>query len=162
MTSAVTSGARSVSTSTSSRCWAQIRTVSTRTGRPVLVLDRTWLLPSGRRYGTTPALRTSARRVREPVRHGDRQRHQLLGLAAGEAEHHALVAGAQRDRGRRANGLAVLERVVDAPGDVRRLLLDRGHHPAGLAVEAELGVRVADVDDRVAHDRRDVHVGLGR
>ena len=62
----------------------------------------TWLFPSGRRYGTTPALRTSARRSGEPVRHGDRQRHQLLGLAAGEAEHHALVAGAERDRARRA------------------------------------------------------------
>jgi len=33
---------------------------------------------------------------------------------------------------------ALLERVVDADGDVRRLLLDRSDDPARLTVEAEL------------------------
>ena len=56
--------------------------------------------------------------------------------------------------------LAMLERVVDAHGDVGRLLLDRRDHAAGLAVEPELRVRVADLDDRVAHDRGDVDIAL--
>ncbi len=49
MTSAVMSGARRVSMSTSSRCWAEMTTVSTRTGFPSSYSIVTWLLPSGRR-----------------------------------------------------------------------------------------------------------------
>ena len=41
-----------------------------------------------------PALRTSASRRGELVRQRDGQRHELGRLVAGEAEHHALVAGA--------------------------------------------------------------------
>ena len=44
---------------------------------------------------------------------------------------------------------AVLQRVVDAARDVRRLLLDRGDHAARLPVQTELRVRVADLDDRL-------------
>ena len=62
ITSASMSGRRRVSTSTSSRCCAEISTVSTRTGLPSTYSTDTWLLPSGRRYGTTPALRTSESR----------------------------------------------------------------------------------------------------
>src|SRR6266508_6069354 len=63
ITSARTSGARSVSTSTSSRCCALISTVSTRLAIVPSYAIVTWLLPSGRRYGITPALRTSASRL---------------------------------------------------------------------------------------------------
>ena len=49
MTSATTSGASSVWMSTSSRCWAEMTTVSTRTGFPFSYSMVTWLLPSGRR-----------------------------------------------------------------------------------------------------------------
>ena len=98
--------------------------------------------------------------LRESVGHGDGQRHQLLGLTAREAEHHALVAGAQLIEVVGGVLLAVLEGVVDTARDVGRLLLDRRHHPAGLAVQPELGVRVADVGDRVAHDLRDVDPAL--
>ena len=56
--------------------------------------------------------------------------------------------------------LAVLERVVDAARDVGRLLLDGGDHAARLAVDAELRVRVADLGDRSADDRRDVDAAL--
>ena len=63
ITCSSTSGARSVSRSTSSRCWAEMTTVSTRAGFPSSYSMVTWLFPSGRRYGTTPALRTSERRL---------------------------------------------------------------------------------------------------
>ncbi len=68
----------------------------------------------------------------------DRRRHQLLGLAAGIAEHDALVAGA----------LVLVAGGIDALRDIRRLLVhmavDLGHVP----VEAFL--LVADLADRLA------------
>jgi hypothetical protein len=115
ITSARTSGRSSVSTSTSSRCCALISTVSTRLAVVPSYAIVTWLLPSGRRYGITPALRTSASRLAKPVRHRDRQRHQLVGLAAGVPEHHPLVPGAERVELVDRSTLAVLERLVDAP-----------------------------------------------
>ena len=54
----------------------------------------TWLLPSGRSQGSVPLLRDLGEPLDEPVGEGDGQRHQLGRLVAGEAEHHALVAGA--------------------------------------------------------------------
>ena len=86
----------------------------------------------------------------------DRQRHQLGRLAAGEAEHHPLVAGAQLVRRRRV--VAHLEGRVDALGDVRRLLLDRDQRAAGQVVEAVVGAGVADVADDVADDGLEVDV----
>ena len=43
-------------------------------------------------------------------------------------------------------------------GDVGRLLVDGDDHAAGVAVEAVLGPRVADVPDGLARDLGDVHV----
>ena len=88
-----------------------------------------------------------APRARQPfhelVREHDRQRHQLVGLGAGVAEHQPLVAGAAR---------------VHAHGDVGRLLVDRRQHGAGLVVEAVLRARVADLLDRRADDLLKVDV----
>ena len=82
----------------------------------------------------------------ELVRQRDRQRHQLRRLAAREAEHQTLIAGAAG---------------IDALRDVGRLRIDRRNHRAGLAVEAVLRARVADFFDGIAYDRRKVDVGLG-
>ena len=98
---------------------------------------------------------------RELVREHDRQRHQLVRLVRGVPEHHPLIPGADPvDR----VDVAVLrlEGLVDALRDVGRLPVDRDHHAARLRVEPVLGARVADLLDRVADDRADVHVGLGR
>ena len=89
------------------------------------------------------------------------QRHELGRLAAGEAEHHPLVAGAELAALRR-RVVADLERRVDALRDVRRLALDRDQRAAGLVVEAVVGLRVADVADGVADDLLEVDVGLRR
>ena len=101
--------------------------------------------------------------VRQLVRERDRHRHELLGLARGVAEHHALVAGAGHVE------LVVVGRVgarlvglVDALRDVGRLLVDRGDHGAAVAVEPVAAAAVADLADRLAGDLRDVHVHVGR
>ena len=80
----------------------------------------------------------------------DGQGHQLLGLAAGEAEHEALVPGA----------LLVALGFVDALGDVGRLLVDAGQDAAGFVVEAVMGAGVADLADRVADDLLEIGVAL--
>ena len=82
----------------------------------------------------------------ELVGQRDRQRHEFLGLAAGVAEHQALVAGAA---------------LVHAHRNVRRLLVDRRDDRAGLVMEADRRVGVADLLDGLAHDGGDVHVSLG-
>ena len=106
-------------------------------------------------------MRTSASRLRQPVRDEDRERHELGGLARRVAEHHPLVARAEQvDR----VGVAVLRlvRLVDSLRDVGRLLVDRDDDAAGLEVEAVLRARVADLGDALAHDRTDVDVRVGR
>jgi len=83
--------------------------------------------------------RAAHRRVplHQPVRKINGQRHQRLGLVAGEAEHHALVA-------RPAD--------VHALGDVRRLRVQPALHLAGVGGEADRRIDVADLADRVADD----------
>ena len=45
-----------------SACWVEMTTVSRRTGWSPAYSMVTWVLPSGRRYGTVPSLRTADRR----------------------------------------------------------------------------------------------------
>ena len=122
-----------------------------------LVLDGDLGLAVGAQVRQLAGLADLGQAARHPMGQGDRQRHQLGGLAAGEPEHHPLVAGAELEG--RSRVVANLERGVDALGDVRRLLLDRDQRPAGQVVEAVVGARVADVADGVADDRLEVDVG---
>ena len=92
----------------------------------------------------------------------DRQRHQLLCLVGGVAEHHSLIARAGNVE------LVLVGRVVarligrvDTLSDVRRLLVNRVDDRAGVAVEAVGGVVVADLAHGLARDFLDVHVGVG-
>ncbi len=62
MTCSATSGASSESSEMSGACWLETTTVSSRAGRSPSYSMVTWVLPSGRRYGTVPSLRTSVRR----------------------------------------------------------------------------------------------------
>jgi hypothetical protein len=100
--------------------------------------------------------------VRELVRKRDRHRHELLRLARGVAEHHALVAGARNIELVVVGGVgAGLVCLVHTLRDVRRLLVDRGDHRAAVAVEPVAPAAVADLADRLARDLRDVHVHVG-
>ncbi len=127
-------------------CCVETTTVSTRTGVKPSYSMVTWLLASGRSQGIVPSFRKLGDPIDDPVCQGDRQRHQLGGVVAGEAEHHPLVAG--------ADVLAPLGVFVDAHGDVRRLLAQGDHDGAGRGVEAHVAGRVADLAHDLADDRR--------
>ena len=93
----------------------------------------------------------------------DRQRHELVGLARGVAEHHALVARAGEIELIVVGGVGPrLVGLVDALRDIGRLLVDRVDDRARVAIEAVVGVVVADPAHRLARDVLDVDVGLGR
>ena len=79
----------------SGSCWAATTTLVTRLGTPCSYSTVTWVLPSGPEVGQLAALADLGQPAGEAVGESDRQRHQLRRLTAGEAEHHALVAGAQ-------------------------------------------------------------------
>ena len=78
-------------------------------------------------------------------------RHQHIGLVGGVAEHQALVAGA----------LLVALGLVHPFGDVGGLGADGVQHRTGLAVEAALGVVVADVRHHLAYQAFKVNISLG-
>ena len=91
------------------------------------------------------------------MRQRNRQRHQLLGLIARIAEHHALIARADGEVSLRGTLLA-LKGVVNAECNVGGLLVDGGQDSAGVAVKAVLRAVVADLTNRVADNLRDVHI----
>jgi hypothetical protein len=92
----------------------------------------------------------------------DRQRHQVVGLVAGIAEHHPLVAGPLRvEDVLAALAAADLEGGIDTLGDVGRLLIDGDGDATGVTVEPIRLAVVTNVADRLADDLRDGHVGLG-
>ncbi len=163
MTCSIMSGRISVSRSMPSLCWVEMSTVFSATGRPSSYSKVTWVLPSGRRYGNRPGLADLGEALGHAVGQVDRQRHEHVGLVAGVAEHHPLVAGALLVELVVLAGTAGahLLGVVDALGDVGRLLVDRDHDAARVPVVAEALAVVADVADGAAHRRGDVHVGVG-
>jgi hypothetical protein len=96
------------------------------------------------------------------VRERDRQRQQLRGVGVGVAEHQALVARALAGDLVLGGLHAALVRRVDALRDVCGLRADRDVHAAGGAVEALRGGVVADLEDLLPHQRRDVDIGARR
>ena len=93
----------------------------------------------------------------QAMRHRDRERHELVGLVAGVAEHQALVA--------RALLLVQALACGDALGDVRRLPVDRDQHHVGRGVADLAHCAPGDVGVRHVHSRRDLardddHAGL--
>ena len=61
---------------------------------PVLVLEGDLGLAVGAQVREDPGLADLGQAVGQPVGEPDRQRHEVVGLVAGVAEHHPLVAGA--------------------------------------------------------------------
>ena len=94
------------------------------------------------------------------MRQRDGQGHQLRGLVAGVAEHHALIAGAVVQTVVRL-ALLDLQTLVHAHGNIAGLLVNVGDDAAGIAVKAVLGAVVADVADDLPRDLGDIHIAVG-
>ena len=129
-------------------CWVETTTLVQPTALPSTYCTVTWLLASGCRSNSLPERRCSESMLQDLVREEDRRRHERallvdLALGAGEAEHHALVAGAFLLA-------ALLLLGVDAHGDVGRLAVQQ-HLDVG-AVKGEAVLVVADVLDDAARD----------
>jgi hypothetical protein len=128
-------------------------------GNAVFVLDRHLGLAVGPQEVDHVVFANLGEPLGHAVRKPDRHRHERVGLVARVAEHHSLVARAHFVV-RIGVALALLHRLVDTHRDVGRLFVDGDDDAAGLAVDAERGVGVADAVDRVAGDARDVDVRL--
>ena len=78
----------------------------------------------------------------------DGHRHQLRGLIAGIAKHHALVA-------------CTADLIVGAKGDIGALAVHIGDDGAGVGVKAELGAGVADIGHDLADDLLEIDIAVG-
>ena len=90
----------------------------------------------------------------------DRHGHELGGLVAGIAEHHALVAGADQVDLVLVAFLG-FEGLADAHIDIRALAGNGREHAAGIAIEALLAAVVADLLDHSADEFVKVDEGVG-
>ena len=130
-----------------SECWrGDDHGVDARRLAVLVVLHRHLALAVGAQVGQLAALAHRGQLAAQLVRQRDGRGHQLGGLVAGVAEHHALVAGAAR---------------IHALGNVARLLVDARNHRAGIGVEAVERVVVADRGHHAADQRLEVDIGLG-
>ena len=119
----------------------------TRLGCAVLVGDRHLALGVGAELGLVAGVARGGHQPEDAMRVLDRRRHQLRRLAAGVAEHDALVAGA----------LVLVAGGIDALRDIQRLRVQEHLDLRRLPVEAML--LVADVLHRLArHLLHEAHV----
>ena len=90
-------------------------------------------------------------------------RHVFRRLVGGIAEHHALIAGADRLDLRIGHlVLSRLKGLVHAHRDIRRLLIQRDKDRAGVRIEAFAGIVIADLPDRIADNLLIIYNSLGR
>ena len=110
-------------------------------GRAVLIFNADLRLAVREKIGQlfAPHLFESSRQA---IRKRDRQRHQRIGLAAGIAEHHALIARAGFFR----------RAAVNPARDVRRLGVDADADAHIFGVKADNGQGIADLGDDLARN----------
>ena len=107
----------------------------------------------------------------ELVGQADGIRHIFFRLVGRVAEHHALVSGADGVQLILAHAvlcalsgrflLLRLQRLVNAHGDIGRLLVQNHHHTAGVGIKPIIGFGIADFAHRIADDLLDVHISIG-
>ena len=130
-------------------------------GVAVFVVDNADLaLAVGQDEGHLAVLADFRQLAGQLVGEGDGGGHELLGLAAGITEHHALVAGTDQVVLILA-AFAVFHGAVNAHGDVGALTVQSGQHSAGLVVKALAGTVVTDLLDGFADDLFHRDVGGG-
>ena len=131
-------------------------------GLPELVFDRDLRLAVGLQVGNDAFLPSDGKAVGQRVGERDGEWHELVGLVACEADHHALVAGAQGVDLVLVVASAVLQGGGDALIDVGGLLVEPDDDRARLVVDPDLWVVVADAPDRVADDGLVIDLRGGR
>ena len=108
--------------------------------------------------------------LRKLVGKADGIRHQLRGLIGGIAEHHALIAGTDVELVRNAASFSAhsalvavlaIQGLVNAHGDVCRLLIKGNNDAAGIGVKAVFGAGITDFSDGVTHRLLNIHVTVG-
>jgi len=124
--------------------------VETRRLAVLIVLDRNLALAVRAKIRERLVLSELGQLAAELVCKADRIGHELRRLAAGIAEHEALVAGTLIEF-LVLLSLSRLECMVHTLRNVGRLLMQRGQHRAGVAIKAVLASRVTDFAHRVAH-----------
>ena len=93
---------------------------------------------------------------------GDGIRHKLRRFVGGVSEHHSLVAGADRVQFVLCHRiLPRLQRLIDAHGNIRRLLVDRDDHAAGITVKAIFCPVITDFPYRLPNDLLNIHIRAG-
>ncbi len=126
------------------------------------VLDRHLALAIRQQVVELARLAHLGQAARHLVRQRDRQRHQLGGLTAGVADHHALIAGPGQIGLVAGATRAALQRGADAGGNLGALLAKRDEDATGVGIEAMTRVGVPNVGEHLAHHILDVDVGVGR
>ena len=92
---------------------------------------------------------------------GDGIRHKLRRFVGGIAEHHSLVAGADRVQLVLCHRvLPRLQRLIDAHGNIRRLLVDRDDHAAGITVKAIFCPVITNLSDGLSHYLLNIHISM--
>ena len=132
-------------------------------GLAVAVFHSYLALAVGTQVGQRAVLAHGGQALHQAVGQVNGQRHQAVGLVAGEPDHHSLVASAGR-AARIGLGAVVagLQRGADAGVDVRRLLAGVADDAAGIAVDPVFELGVADLKQGLARDGVEVQVSLGR
>ena len=98
--------------------------------------------------------------LRQLVRIIDGRGHQFIRLRAGEAKHHALVAGTGGVEQILACAFG-FHRCVDAECNVRRLFVDTGHNGTGPIIKPHGGVVISDFVHGIADDGWNVRIAAG-
>ena len=127
-------------------------------GLAVHVFNGHLRLAVGTQVGQQAVLAHLGQLTGQAMRQRDGHGHQFLGLVAGIAEHHALVAGTGVVLSALAAGF---QRIVNAHGDVGRLLIQHDLYSTGLGVKTAGAVLVADLGNGVADDLVVLNGSLG-
>src|SRR3712207_1512692 len=98
---------------------------------PSVVLDCHLRLAVRQKPGNLATLPGCRETATKTVSKRDRKWHHLLGLVAGEADHHALVAGPNSVESVDLFAGPNFDRMRDPTQDLRTLILDRYDHATG-------------------------------
>ena len=130
-------------------------------GLTVLIGNGDLRLAVGTQIREHPVLAHLGQAACQLVSEHGRERHILGRLVRRIAEHHALIACA--DRLCRVHiALTRLNRAVNALCNIRRLFIERDEDAASVGVKAIAGVRIADLAHGLTDDLRDIDIARGR